>query len=377
MKTRHVAVVLLTVALGGAAAKAYVLNGPKWAVQQVPYYINPANSDMPEAHAIAAIQAGAMAWSAQSNANILPYYMGRTSGSTLSLNGKSEIFFRNTAPGGLYGETIWWYNGSYALIEADIVFYDGGVSFFGGNSGCSGGVYLEDATAHEFGHALGLGHSDLTGATMYPIMSWCSSSVRSLDPDDLAGIERLYPASGTNTAPSVTISSPSSGSTFEQGAQVAFSGSASDREDGSLSSSIVWNSNVDGQIGTGSSFGRVLSAGTHTITAKVTDSRGAVAESQRTVTVQASGGTPPPPPSSGLTLDGRGYKVKGAKKVDLWWSGSTAALLDVYRNGARITITANDGAYTDPINTKGGGSYTYYVCEASTSTCSAPKTVTF
>src|SRR5688572_8400397 len=301
MKTRHVAIVLLTVALGGAAASAYVLNGPKWAVQQVPYYINPANADMSEADAIAAIQAGASAWSAQSNANILPYYMGRTSGSTLSQNGKNEIFFRNTSAGGMYGETIWWYNGSYALIEADIVFYDGGVSFFGGNSGCSGGVYLEDATAHEFGHALGLGHSDLTSATMYHTMSWCSTNSRTLDSDDLAGIEALYPGVGGNgnTAPSVTITAPATTSSFTQGTSVTFAGSASDGEDGSISNRLVWMSSIDGHIGTGSSFARALSVGSHVVTASASDNGGLTATKQIIVTITSFPSTPAPePPSS-------------------------------------------------------------------------------
>jgi hypothetical protein len=51
--------------------------------------------------------------------------------------------------------------------------------------------------------------------------------------------------------------------------------------------------------------------------------------------------------------------------------------VDVYRNGARITTTSNDGAYTDNINTRGGGSYTYRLCEAGTTTCSNQVTVTF
>ena len=54
------------------------------------------------------------------------------------------------------------------IIDADIVFWDEGFKFFAGTSGCSGGFYIEDIAAHEFGHALGLGHSTVSGATMYP-----------------------------------------------------------------------------------------------------------------------------------------------------------------------------------------------------------------
>jgi hypothetical protein len=365
--TRRLALALCCAILAGSAAVGgYVLNGPKWGVQQIPYYVNPANSDMPEDSALAAIQAGAMDWTAQSNANIMWYYMGRTSGSSLTQNSRNEMFFRNTSAGSMAAETYWWYDGSYRLIEADIVFYDGGFTFVGSGSGCAGGVYLEDIAIHEFGHALGLGHSAVSTATMYPAMGWCSTELRTLDADDLAGIEKLYPATTGNTSPSVTISAPASASAFASNTSIGFSGSASDREDGSLSATIAWTSSIDGPIGTGSSFQRVLSAGSHTITARVTDSRGSSADTQVLVTI---GGA--------FTLSARGYKVKGTRKVDLTWSGASSGSIDVYRNGARVATTSNTGRYTDSPNRKGGGAYTYTTCEAGTSICSNQVSITF
>ncbi|MBI4464308.1 MAG: S8 family serine peptidase [Acidobacteria bacterium] len=92
---------------------------------------------------------------------------------------------------------------------------------------------------------------------------------------------------------------------------------------------------------------------------------------------QAPGLVPPPPPPDGFTLTANGYKVKGLQKADLAWTGATSATVDVFRNNANITTTVNDGAYTDNINQRGGGSYTYKVCEAGTTTCSNDATVTF
>jgi hypothetical protein len=376
MKTRWIALPILGFLVAATSISAYVLNGPKWGTDQVPYYINPVNADMSEADAIAAVQAGALNWTAQSNAAISMYYMGRTSGSSLIKNNKNEVFFRASSAGSMAAEVYWWYDSSYRLIEADMVFYDGGFKFFPGGSGCSGGVYLEDIATHEFGHVLGLGHSSVSAASMYPKVSWCSTATRSLDGDDLAGIEKLYPAGAANTAPTVTISSPSNGATFADGVSVTFSGSATDKEDGTLAASLVWESNLDGQIGTGANFARVLSAGSHTITARVTDSDGVASESIRSITVESAADSPEPP-ATGFTLTGSAYKVKGAQKVDLKWSGSTAGYLDVYRDGVRVAITANDGAYTDPINKKGGGSYTYVVCAEATSTCSNQIVIRF
>ena len=94
-----------------------------------------------------------------------------------------------------------WYNSS-GILDADIVFWDAGFQFFAGTSGCSGGFYIEDVAAHEFGHALGLGHSTVCGATMYPSISTCSSGARSLDADDIAGVVSLYPPAPPSNQPS-------------------------------------------------------------------------------------------------------------------------------------------------------------------------------
>jgi len=77
-----------------------------------------------------------------------------------------------------------------------------------------------------------------------------------------------------DAAPVVSITNPSNGSSFNSGESISFSGSAIDDLDGDVSSSLVWTSDLDGQIGTGASFSAVLSDGTHTITASATDSSG-------------------------------------------------------------------------------------------------------
>ncbi|TAJ21522.1 MAG: matrixin family metalloprotease, partial [Planctomycetota bacterium] len=56
-----------------------------------------------------------------------------------------------------------------------------------------GGTDLQGIACHEYGHALGLGHSnDLTGATMFPSIGGNGSLTRSIEPDDIAGIKAIY-----------------------------------------------------------------------------------------------------------------------------------------------------------------------------------------
>jgi subtilisin len=87
---------------------------------------------------------------------------------------------------------------------------------------------------------------------------------------------------------------------------------------------------------------------------------------------------------SAIDLGVRGYKVKGVQHADLKWGGVTPAKVDIYRNGTPIDpliekeLDVGEGTYTDNIGNKGGGSYTYKVCEAgSTTACSNEFTVSF
>ena len=81
-------------------------------------------------------------------------------------------------------------------------------------------------------------------------------------------------------------------------------------------------------------------------------------------------------PQSAIVLSANGYKDKGNKMVDLTWSGMTTSNVDIYRNGTLIATTSNSGTYTDNLG-KGGGSYTYQVCESGDSNCSDTVTVNF
>ncbi|MBX2821080.1 MAG: T9SS type A sorting domain-containing protein [Rhodothermaceae bacterium] len=96
-----------------------------------------------------------------------------------------------------------------------------------------------------------------------------------------------------NQPPVVTITSPADGSSFNDGDTINFTGTATDNEDGTISGSITWSSDLDGSLGSGASVSTTLSIGTHIITASVTDSGGLSDSDQITVTVNfVAGGDP-------------------------------------------------------------------------------------
>ncbi len=113
-------------------------------------------------------------------------------------------------------------------------------------------------------------------------------------------VENTYWESGESSevsatphdSPTATISSPSDGSAYFEDVAISFEGSGDDSQDGTLTGdSLVWTSDIDGQIGTGTSFSYAdLSVGTHTITLTVTDSDRAAGNDSITVAVVAHHG---------------------------------------------------------------------------------------
>jgi hypothetical protein len=100
----------------------------------------------------------------------------------------------------------------------------------------------------------------------------------------------------SNQTPSAQISAPANQAVFQQGAAINFAGTGNDAEDGALTgASLVWTSNMGGQLGTGASFTlNNLAAGTHTITLTATDSNGATGTATVQITVQAALGNQAP-----------------------------------------------------------------------------------
>lgn len=103
------------------------------------------------------------------------------------------------------------------------------------------------------------------------------------DSDGNTGTDAI---SVTSRSPVAVINHPGDGETRSATSSIPFVGLGRDFEDGSLpASALVWRSNLDGMIGTGLSFNRMLSAGTNVVTLTVTDSAGNTGTDTITLTI--------------------------------------------------------------------------------------------
>ena len=91
-----------------------------------------------------------------------------------------------------------------------------------------------------------------------------------------------------NTPPTASITSPMNWNSFLEGDAITFSGTGEDAEDGTLTGdSLVWTTDLEGEIGTGASITRddLPFAGVRTVTLTATDSNGATGSDSISIVV--------------------------------------------------------------------------------------------
>lgn len=179
----------------------FVVSAYTWPGTEAQWFLNPQNLDMTEALAEREAAKGAHAWQLQTGAPFLFRYAGRTASTTIAVDAVNTVIFRNARkpenPNAIATTYTWIRNG--VRFDGDIVVWDAWARMFAteqscwsGSDGVQVGVYLLDVLTHEFGHAVGMGHSSVAGATMYPTYRACGTTLRSLAADDINGYLALY-----------------------------------------------------------------------------------------------------------------------------------------------------------------------------------------
>ncbi|XP_069828071.1 matrix metalloproteinase-20-like [Dendropsophus ebraccatus] len=173
---------------------------PKWKKSTLTYRIEKYTASMSKLDVDRAIDMGLRAWSEatplsfvktnQGEADIMISFESGDHGDSYPFDGPRGTLAHAFAPGeGLGGDTH----------------FDNAERWTTGTNGFN----LFTVAAHEFGHALGLGHSSDPSALMYPTYKYQHPTGFRLPKDDVKGIQALYGTKRTGQKTSGTPESPS------------------------------------------------------------------------------------------------------------------------------------------------------------------------
>jgi hypothetical protein len=189
------------VAASAAPASAYVLLSPRrtWASTPVAVGVNSTgNSSITDGSGGSSKVAQAIGTWGKCNGSV-------TGASAVRGDGKPIIMLNtngNVCTGSCLAATLTGYyhqnsDGTYSIDDADI-YTNQNYNYVstGESDGCASEYYIEGIMVHETGHLLGLGHSSVSGSTMYPSVSACNNGPASLENDDKSAIADLYGGGG-------------------------------------------------------------------------------------------------------------------------------------------------------------------------------------
>lgn len=193
-KQTILALAIATVIVAAAAdpAMAYVLLSPRrtWASTpvNVPVYSNGNNTIADGNGGVSATVNAIKVWGMVNSSSTNQAAVRGQAPATIMLNNNGRI-----CNGSCLAATLTGYYSGSTINDADVYtntkykFYSSGEA-----DGCSGEFDIEGIMVHEVGHVIGIGHSNVSGATMYPTVSSCNTANRSLEPDDVAAKNDLY-----------------------------------------------------------------------------------------------------------------------------------------------------------------------------------------
>ncbi|NWS98108.1 MMP7 protein, partial [Mionectes macconnelli] len=156
---------------------------PRWKKTHLTYKIVNYTPDLPRRKVDDAIKKALMVWSdvtplnfqrvQRGNADIEIRFARREHGDGYPFDGKGNTLAHAFAPGeGIGGDAHFDEDEKWSDVNREV------------------NLFL--VAAHEFGHSLGLAHSNVRGALMYPIYTYENPTTFRLPADDRRGIQKLY-----------------------------------------------------------------------------------------------------------------------------------------------------------------------------------------
>lgn len=200
MNRKTIVTISLTAVLVLAAAlpaDAYVLLSPRrtWAVTPVTVPVNnTGNASITDgSRGVNATASAINAW-ANVNGSTTPLAAVRGDGiPVISLHNNGKVCNGNCLAATLTGFFHQNANGTNTIDDAD-VYTNQRFKFTSTQEadGCASEFYIDGIMVHEVGHVIGIGHSNVAGATMFPSVSSCDNGPASLSADDIAAENDLY-----------------------------------------------------------------------------------------------------------------------------------------------------------------------------------------
>jgi hypothetical protein len=195
-KQTILSLVICTIIVAATAqpAMAYVLLSPRrrWSTTPVTVRVyNVGNSTITDGDGgVSRVVSAIRVWGIISSSTTSSAAVRGSAPATIMLNTSGGL-----CSGGCLAATLTGYyttqSGDDRINDADIYTNTAQPLYSSGES-CSGEYDVEGIMAHEVGHVIGIGHSNVVGATMYPTVSACNTANRTLASDDIAAKNDLY-----------------------------------------------------------------------------------------------------------------------------------------------------------------------------------------
>ncbi|HEX6096335.1 MAG TPA: matrixin family metalloprotease [Thermoanaerobaculia bacterium] len=186
------AIAMVVVVSVAQSASAYVLLSPRrtWAsgTVNVPVYTG-GNSTITDGDGgVTAVVGAVKAWNVVTSSPTNQAAVRGQAPATIMLNTNGRI-----CTGSCLAATLTGYYTGNTIYDAD-VYTNTKYKFYSSREadGCSAEFDIDGIMVHEVGHVIGIGHSNVAGATMYPTVSSCNAANRTLESDDIAAMLDLY-----------------------------------------------------------------------------------------------------------------------------------------------------------------------------------------
>lgn len=189
------AIATILVCAAAEPVMAYTLLSPRrrWATTPVTVRVyNVGNSTISDGDGgVTAVVGAIRAWGIISSSSTSSAAVRGSAPATIMLNSNGGLCSGSCLAATLTGYYVS-QTGDDRIYDAD-VYTNTAIQFYSSReAGCSSEYDIDGVMTHEAGHIIGLGHSSVSGATMYPSVSACNTNPRSLATDDINGKNDLY-----------------------------------------------------------------------------------------------------------------------------------------------------------------------------------------